>query len=235
MELYTLEDLYTLEEFKSGITTQLSNLSALFMGVSVSNYANILNFVASSVYGYFYDDIVAYKGEDMTDVKSKFMSRISYDIGVKLPYWYRKYEYVKKVLTDAEFSLMQTSTMTSSSSDSTSSAGGSLQKGATTPTGVKSDISTTPDEINIEIDEGDSSIETNGFVDKYTNYQQKYANASRVNGERSGNVHREGSVDELLNILEKLPASFGDEITKHLQKHFIFDYDGLRKGYYNYV
>ena len=38
--------------------------------------------------------------------------------------------------------------------------------------------------------------------------------------------------DDKLKVLEKLPASFGDEVTKAVQKHFIFDYDGEMLGIY---
>ena len=227
---YKLYQLYDLSTLNTAITSYLTSNSGLVMGTTLSTFTSVINFISNTIYGYFYDDVVVYGGEDSTEVKELFINRLGYDIGVKLPYWYRKYNYIKKLLTDDDFSLMQTSDVTSSSSDETKSAGGSLQKGATTPTGVAT--TTSPDEINITIDGGDTSIETEGFVDKYTNYQQKYANANRVEGSRSGNIHREGSIDELLNILEKLPASFGNEINVLLQKHFIFDYDGLKKGYY---
>lgn len=227
---YKLYQLYDLSTLNTAITSYLTSNSGLVMGVTLSTFTSVINFISNTIYGYFYDDVVVYGGEDSTEVKELFINRLGYDIGVKLPYWYRKYNYIKKLLTDDDFSLMQTSSVTSSSSDETKSAGGSLQKGATTPTGVTT--TTTPDEINITMEDGDTSIETEGFVDKYTNYQQKYANANRVEGSRSGNIHREGSIDELLNVLEKLPASFGNEINVLLQKHFIFDYDGLKKGYY---
>ena len=44
---------------------------------------------------------------------------------------------------------------------------------------------------------------------------------------------REGSIDELLKVLEKLPSSFADEVSIALQKHFIFDYEGEMLGIYN--
>lgn len=231
--IFKLEELYTRQEFQSAVSTNLD--ANLFMGKTLQQYEEVLNFASSIIYAYFFDDYVAYKGLDEVEVKDVFVKRLSYDIGVKLPYWYRKYNYVKMLLTDAEFSLLQTSKVTSSSSDDTQSASGSLQKGATTPTGVSTGTAT--DGINITIGsgttEGENDITTEGFVDKYTNYQQKYANANRVKGSRSGNISREGSVDDLLNVLEKLPASLGDEIAIYLQKHFIFDYDGVRKGYYD--
>ena len=141
---------------------------------------------------------------------------------------------MKKLLTTEDFSLLQTSKMTSSSSDTTKSAGGTLQKTATTPTGVSASGST--DSINIDIksgtSDGDNDVETNGFADKYSNAQQKFANAVRSEGQRSGEILREGSIDELLKVLEKLPSSFANEINIALQKHFIFDYEGEMKGYY---
>ena len=126
--------------------------------------------------------------------------------------------------------------MTSSSNDTTKSAGGTLQKTATTPTGVTATGS--EDGFELEIIDGsdndnEANVTTTGFADKYTNAQQKFANATRVEGERSGEILREGSIDELLKVLEKLPSSFADEISISLQKHFIFDYDGEERGIYN--
>ena len=204
------------------------------MGLTGTAYTEVVGFIASCIYGYFYDDIVAYEGEDTEEVSDIFETRLSYDISVRLPYWYKKYLTIKKLLTTEDLSLLQTSKMTSSSSDTTKSAGGSLQKGATTPTGVSA--GTSDDEIEITIgagiNEGKNKVDTKGFVDKYTNHQQKFANASKIEGERSGEILREGSIDELLNVLEKLPSSFADEVNKQLQKHFIFDYDGVEKQLY---
>ena len=147
----------------------------------------------------------------------------------------KKYAQIKTLLTTDDLSLLQTSKVTSSSTDNTNSASGTLQKTATTPTGVSTEGST--DSFTLEIEQDgtgtDASVETDGFADKYTNAQQKFANASRIEGSRSGSITREGSIDELLNVLEKLPSSFANEITKAVQKHFIFDYDGEMKGVYD--
>ena len=230
----TLEDIYaTPSELNLAVTSAVTDMSlqSMFMGIQSTSYAEVMTFICTTIYGYFFEDYLAYRGDTAQDVAEQFTKRLTYDICNKFPYWYRKYNYIKKLLTDSDFSLLQTSKVTSSSSDDTQSAGGSLQKGATTPTGVST--GTSLDRIGITMSSGLNDIDTTGFVDKYTNYQQKYANANRVKGSRSGNISREGSIDELLNVLEKLPSSFASEITTMLQKHFIFDYDGVRKGYYD--
>lgn len=226
MERYVLSELYTLANFKSALVTAITN-SGLRMGLTITD--EIGGFISSAIYGYFYNDLVIYEGEDEDDVKAILINRMGYDVGVKYPYWAKKYAMIKKLLTTEDLSLLQTSKMTSSSSDLTKSAGGSLQKGATTPTGVSTGGTTDAIDITIGADatDGDNDIETSGFVDKYTNSQQKYANASRIEGEREGVILREGSIDDLLKVLEKLPSSFADEITRELQKHFVFDYDGV--------
>lgn len=235
MERYPLSDLYaSATELKNGLKPKV-NTSGMLMEVTTTDplYDAVIGFVCSCVYGYFFDDLVAYPSEndDPTEVVSTFEKRVAYDISVKLPYWYKKYDYVKTLLTTDDISLFQTSKMVSSSQDLTKSAGGSLQKGATTPTGVST--GTAEDGIDLTIgNDGTNSIVTEGFVDKYTNHQQKYANASRIEGERSGEILREGSIDDLLKVLEKLPSSFADEITRELQKHFIFDYDGEQEHLY---
>ena len=232
---YRLNEIYNNStELVNGIKTQLGfSYSALLMGLNATAYNDVVAFIGSAIYYYFYKDLLAYTDED--DVQAIFIQRLSYDVAVKLPYWYKKYNYIKKLLTTEDLSLLQTSKMTSSSNDTTKGAGGTLQKTATTPTGVSATTST--DSIDIDIksgtDDGDNDIETDGFADKYTNAQQKFANASRVESSRSGNILREGSIDDLLKVLEKLPSSFADEVCKAVQSHFIFDYDGDERGIYN--
>lgn len=236
---YTLEELY---ESNIALTNALKPMFTNLLdrrfhdfciGMTDAQIETMLGVVCSYLYGYFYEDLVAYDGEHENLIKPIFEKRLGYDIAVKMSYWFTKYQKISD-LVSGELSLMQTSKVTSSSSDATHSAGGTLQKGATTPTGVTAE--TSPDEINITMGESQgertNEVETNGFVDKYTNHQQKFVNASEVKGEREGEILREGSIDELLNILEKLPASFSDEITKALQKHFIFDYEGEERGLY---
>lgn len=236
---YTLEELFPQSsEFASILFTKITGSSStireLLMGLTLPQVGPVMGFLSQAIYGYFHSDLVAYDGETDTEVARVFVDRLCYDIAVKMPYWVKKYNMVKKLLTTEDLSLLQTSKVTSSSSDATHSAGGTLQKGATTPTGVSAE--TSPDEININMNDNEgtreNSVVTNGFVDKYTNHQQKFVNASEIKGEREGEILREGSIDELLNILEKLPASFSDEITRDLQKHFIFDYDGEERGLY---
>ena len=221
MERYNLDVLYTsLQNFKTALDTAVAG-QGITMGISYSGvYAT---FIASAIYNYFYDDKVHYESEDEDEVRAVFMKRLSYDVAVKFPYWKTKYDYILKLFTPTELSLLQSSKMTSSSQEDVKSAGGVLQKSASTPPGVVS--SGTNDDIDIHIttvddEEVDTRVENNGFVDKYTNYQGKTSSASNTKGERSGEVLREGSIDELLKILEKLPASFVDEITKEVSKHF---------------
>ena len=232
MERYRLQQLYlTLTDFKDAVASAITTHADMLMSAQDSS---VNAFVSSALYGYFFDDRVAYAGEDANDVKSIFMERLGYDIAVKYNYWVRKYNYIKKLLTDADMNLLQTSKMTSSSEDKTEGASGSLQKVAVTPTGVSQSSAT--DSITIKQDAQEpakTNIDTEGFVDKYTGSQQKYASANKVEGTRSGEIFREGSIDELLNVLEKLPSSFANEVTTELSKHFIFDYDGERKGYYD--
>ena len=239
MERYKLNELFIeqyvlFNEVKDKLVN--SRLTGMMMDLDGSeDFDEVTGFICSCIFGYFYDDLIVYQGEDEQEVELTFLNKLCYDIAIKYPYWFKKYGYIKKLLTTEDLSLLQTSKMTSSSSEETKTASGTLQKTATTPTGVSADGSTDSFEIGATTTSGvtTTSVETNGFADKYTNAQQKFANAGKVEGERSGTILREGSIEELLKVLEKLPASFGDEITKQLQKHFIFDYDGEMKGIYN--
>ena len=234
MKRYQLRQLFTLSEFNNLGKQIGTDYKAVAMNPNEStNYDETISFVMSAIYGYFYEDLVAYYGETKASVRGKLYHRLGLDLSIKLPYWFKKYGQIKKLLTTEDLSLLQTSKMTSTSSDDTQSAGGTLQKTATTPTGVSA--TSNPDEINIGIDDGDNSVETNGFADKYTNAQQKFANATRVKGSRSGEILREGSIDDLLKVLEKLPSSFADEVLKDMQKHFIFDYDGELNDLYDFT
>ena len=240
MERYELKNLYTREEFSSAIHDLFEDGAyadgSLIMGLSLSEIEPVIWFVASAIYCYFFNDLVAYAGDSEDEVRDTFQDRLTYDIAVKLPYWYRKYKYIKKLLTDEDMSLLQTSKVVSSSQDNTASASGSLQKIATTPTGVSTGGVIDNIDITNTIDSNKDStaeVETDTFADKYSNTQQKFASANNVKGERSGTITREGSIDELLNVLEKLPSSFANEVTKAVGKHFIFDYDGEERGYYD--
>lgn len=234
MERYKLSELFTYSTLSQSLLTCYSAYgSNIVMDLTSAQYSPIITFIASMIYGYFYDDLVAYEGEDTDEVKDIFSKRISYDVSVKLPYWFKKYNQIKKLLTTEDLSLLQTSKVVSSSNDHTTSASGSLQKTATTPTGVTTGTETDSIEIYNDTTDDTHEITTDGFADKYSNAQQKFSNASNIKGERSGTITREGSIDDLLNILEKLPSSFGDEITRELAHHFIFDYEGEERGYYN--
>lgn len=224
------------QDYKSSLLFDFSNVD--------DEFADVVSFISAALFGYFKDDLIAYgsNADDeegvISEISTAFNDRLAYDIAVKLPYWYRKHQAVKELLLEEQTNLKQSSNMTSSSNDTTDSAGGTLQKTATTPTGVST--GDTSDKIKITFtnssgaQDGTHNVDTTGFVDKYTNAQQKFANASTIKGTRSANILREGSIDDYLNVLEKLPSSFADEISKELQKHFIFDYEGEEKGLYKY-
>ena len=223
------------QDYKSSLLFDFSDAS--------DEFANVMDFLSGALFGYFFDDLLAYssKAEDeegvVSEIRTNFINRIAYDIAVKLPYWYKKYNWVKELLVGDE-NLKQTSKMTSSSTDTTDSAGGTLQKTATTPTGVSTGTATDSIKItftnSVGAQDGTHQVNTDGFADKYTNAQQKFANAMTSKGSRSGTITREVSIDELLKVLEKLPSSFANEISKELQKHFIFDYEGEEQGLYKY-
>ena len=221
MERYELKQLYaSVSDFKSALEQGVTSMGLMM----ASQYSNSVysTFIAYAIYKYFCDDYVHYTGDTSSDVATTLMYRMAYDVSVKFPYWKVKYDYILKLFTEDEISLLQSSKMTSSSSEKVNSAGGVIQKSASTPTGVSS---ATADEMEIsnEVDEYDTlnaSVLSSSFADKYTNYQGKTSTGNKTSGERSGVVLREGSIDELLKILEKLPSSFADEITKEVSKHF---------------
>lgn len=226
MERYELQDLYlTADAFKSALETSVTSMGLM----GASGYAGSVysTFIAYSIYKYFYEDYLRYYGDDETEVRSILMYRLGYDIAVKFPYWKKKYDYILKLLTTEDISLLQSSKMTSSSQEDIASAGGVIQKSASTPTGVSVstntgdsiDITTTPSSTTTSETLG-VDVDSDSFAEKYTNYQGKTSTGSKTKGERSGEVLREGSVEDLLNVLEKLPSSFADEITKEVSKHF---------------
>lgn len=224
MERYELNQLYeTADAFKSALETSVTSMGLML----ASGYASSVysTFIAYSIYKYFYEDIIHYEGEDEDEVKATLMKRMGYDIAVKFPYWKVKYDYILKLFTENEITLLQTSKMISSSNENVASAGGVIQKSASTPTGVNPSTTTgdsvtitaTNDEDSLDLD---VDVDSSSFAEKYTNYQGKTTSGSKTQGNRSGEVLRQGSIDELLKILEKLPSSFADEITKEVSKHF---------------
>lgn len=219
-----LSELYiTSSAFATALSTQLLTNSAIYSPfVSSPVSASFELFIFTSIYNYYYDDIVAYEDSD------DFVNRLAYDVAVKYAYWYKKFEYIQDLFK--ELDLMQSSKMTSSSIDETSSVGGTLQKTASTPTGVTttSDNQMTNSMYVQHSDETtniDSTVSTTDYVDKYTNYEGKTHSSAQAKGERSATIQRQGDIETLLKVLEKLPSSFADEITKQVSKHFIQDYN----------
>lgn len=209
--------------FATAMSTQLLTNSAIYSPfVSSPVSASFELFIFTSIYNYYYDDIVAYEDSD------DFVNRLAYDVAVKYGYWYKKFTYIQDLFR--ELDLMQSSKMTSSSNDKTSSVGGTLQKTANTPTGVTTESDNV---INLSMydtssDETESSetlAVTTDYVDKYTNYEGKVHSSAIAKGERSATIERQGDIETLLRVLEKLPSSFADEITKYVSKHFIQDYN----------
>ena len=222
MERYELQQLYaTADLFKNALETSVTSMGLMFS----SSYTNSVysTFIAYSIYKYFYEDKVHYDGEDEDEVRTIFMKRLGYDVAVKFPYWKAKYDYILKLFTPTEISLLQSSKMTSESHEDVKSAGGVIQKSASTPTGVNTG-DYTGDSMELSAEESEGTLEvdviTDSFAEKYTNYQGKTSTGSKTSGDRNGEVLREGSVEDLLKVLEKLPSSFADEITKEVSKHF---------------
>ena len=226
MERYTLQQLYTEEhDLREDIADYLD---ANFVNIFDDDNADdmkALGYISRFIYYEFFEDLVAYAKETLADIKTTFIQRLGYDIAVKFQYWKVKYHYILD-LFDRELSLLQTSKMTSSSQEDVNSAGGVIQKSASTPTGVSTGTGDTL-EISATIDQTgtlDVGVDSSSFADKYTNYQGKTSTGNKTSGTRSGEVLREGSIKELLEVLEKMPSSFGDEITKAISKHFEFVY-----------
>ena len=219
MSLKKLSQLYeSTSAFATAMATQLTSLTAMFSPFVNGNTNTFELFVFTAIYEYYYDDVIAYEDSD------EFVHRLVYDLAVKYGYWYRKYVYIQDLFKNLE--LLQSSKMTSSSSDKTKSVGGTLQKTANTPTGV----STSSDgEIDLTLADTDTGVNTSAvssdYVEKYTNYEGKVHSSALAEGERSATISRQGDIETLLRVLEKLPSSFADEITKSVSKHFIQDYE----------
>lgn len=218
-----LSQLYvSASQFATSMSSVLDEYDAIYSPFVTGSTSDFEQFVFISIYQYYYDDIIAYEDSD------DFVKRLAYDIAVKYPYWFRKFKYIQDLLKNLD--LLQTSKMTSSSSDKTSSVGGTLQKTANTPTGVSTG---SDDQVNISMEDNntetsngiDTTANTSDYVDKYTNYQGKVHSSALAKGERSSTISRQGDIETLLRVLEKLPSSFADEITKYVSKHFIQDYN----------
>ena len=107
MERYTLGYISSSEDnpytaFATDLNSQIQ--TPMVMGVmSKSDISEVINFIAYTIYGYFYNDLIAYPLDPdyiIEDYHSIFLHRLCYDISVKLPYWYRKYYEIKNALNN---------------------------------------------------------------------------------------------------------------------------------------
>jgi hypothetical protein len=202
-----------------------SDLYLLPMGTITTKF---VSYVMTLIYLEFEDDRIAYTSFD------DFKKRLFFDLTCSMPFILRKYnEYLNLLNTSTTPSLNVSSSMHSQSNEDGHNASGFLQKTASTPTGVST--GTTEDVITIDTSKqsgsAKASIETDGFVDKYTNFQGKSASSSSINNEKITDIERKGSTKDLLDNIKRLEFELHNEILGIASKHFLVLYEDKYEDY----
>lgn len=223
-----LGDIVDKSELLTAFQTFLATNPDLYLLPTSTITEKFASYVIGLIYHEYEDDRIAYTSFD------DFKKRLFFDLTCSLPFILRKFnEYVSLLNISTTPSLNVSSSMHSQSNEDGHNASGYLQKTASTPTGVST--GTTEDEITITSSKtnnvANNSVDTNGFVDKYTNFQGKTTSASSINNEKITDIERKGSTKDLLENLKKLEYELHNEVLGIASKHFLTLYEDEYEEY----
>lgn len=217
-----LQDIYEDEDaFISMLNTKKTQYSKIANEVG-DLPVSFINYIGSLIYNHYDDSIIAYGQKDI------FEKRLCLELFRQLPYLVTKYNAMKYLSQLDLDKMLQTSKTTSKSNESGINGSTMMQKTASTPTGVSATPVSTTQEVDLQKDETTGVVTldtpTDDFVDKYTNFQGKTSGVRKSDIDRNNEISRQGSYKDLIELYNKIPNGFYDEILSISGKHFIFVY-----------
>ena len=195
----------------SKITNEVGDLPSTFIG-----------YIGSLIYNHYEDSIIAYAQQ------SVFEKRLCLELFRQLPYLVVKYNAMKYLSQLDLDKMLQTSKASSNTTEVGINGSTMMQKSASTPTGVSATPVSTSQELTLTEDAQTGKVTmtspTGDFVDKYTNFQGKTSGVRKSDIDRTNVITRQGSYKDLIDLYNKIPNGFYDEVLSISGKHFIFVY-----------
>ena len=217
------EDEYTSNEFGSGVQNEVNQI--ITYNWLVAQPSDIAKLVALAyalsypIYREYSTDRLAYEDKDV------FLKRVCNSIANKLNKWYLQKKIQEDLISNATLdNFISNGGTTSNTSENASTGSAVIQKSASTPTGISHNAqSETIDvELSHEEEQDKTSMEiTDGYADKYTNFVGKTNGLHRNEVERDTEIQRKSNYGLALEILEKIPYSYINEVLTEVSQHFI--------------
>lgn len=177
--------------------------------------------LSKAIYRYYKRDKIAYL------IDMIFVERLTYDLAENVNKYFQEknIQFMIGSNTDTKQYVL-TSTMDSTSKEVGMSGSSVLQSSASTPTGVSPNA--TGNQMSVELsktgDKAELDVVNNGFVDKYTGFQGKTNGLHKNDVDRDTNLTRGGSFLIAIEMLNKLPKTFIEEVLKDVSHNFIVTY-----------
>lgn len=217
-----LEEEYTKSEFATDIGSELDsyNFGYLSSDVTLVSKIKLLTLALSSpIYDEYCTDRLAY--QDVT----KFLERLINTLVRKVNRWIVQKNIEEDLISNATLENFISNGGTHSVTSEDAQTGSAvIQKSASTPTGITHNV--TSEDIEMELSHTDETDKTDlsvddGYEDKYTNFVGKTNGLHRNEVDRDTNIERTSNYGLALDILDKLPYSYINDVLKEVSQHFI--------------
>ena len=217
-----LEDEFSKSEFADEIGSKLTNYNLSFLSSDTTLVNKIkalaLGF-ASPIYDEYHSDSLAYLDSDT------FLDRMLNSLVRKINRWYIQKMIEEELIDNATLEKFISNGGTHSITSEDGTTGSAvIQKSASTPTGISHNASQEDIEIHLDHNSEDELTDmsvTDGYEDKYTNFVGKTNGLHRNEVDRDTNITRTSNYGLSLEILEKIPYSYINDVLKEVSQHFI--------------
>ena len=179
----------------------------------------LIKALTEPIYNEYSQDKIAYRDYQY------FIKRLINTMIWSINKWYMRFNIDDDLMSNASLQNFTSKGHTKSVTDEEAQTGSAvMQKSASTPTGIEHGASEESMSMNLVKDE--STGETTMTFDD--NYDEKYTNfVGKTNGVHKNNVLRETDIDRssdfglAMDILEKIPYSYINDVLSDVSEHFI--------------
>ena len=218
-----LNDLYeTQTDFYNAVSTLVSAYDFSFLSSDttlVNKIKAFVNILANPIYNEYYDDKVAYEESDV------FLKRLINSVARKVNNWYVHHKLEEGLMNNASLDNYIKNGGTHSETNENASTGSAvIQKSASTPTGITHNASS--EGVDMELSHSSSTDTTSldvddGYDDKYTNFVGKTNGLHRNEVDRDTDITRTSNYGLALEIADKIPYSYINDVLREVSQHFI--------------
>ena len=217
-----LEDEFTKSEMADEVSSKLASYNITFLTsdstLATKIKALTLAFV-SPIYDEYHTDSLAYMDTDT------FLDRMLNSIMRKVNRWFIQKQIEEDLISNATLEKFISNGGTHSATSETGKTGSAvIQKSASTPTGIQH--SANIEQVVMDLSHNDTTNNTtlsvdDNYQDKYTNFVGKTNGLHRNEVDRDTDITRTSNYGLSLEILEKVPYSYINDVLKEVSQHFI--------------